>query len=66
MIEQYVKDGGGFFVWGGYLSFTGLSGKGFYKNTPIENLLPVNLMETDDRVEVPEGFLPRSLSENTN
>ena len=58
LLEQYVAEGGGFFMWGGYLSFTGLYGKGFYKRTPIEKLLPVNLMETDDRVEVPEGFLP--------
>jgi uncharacterized membrane protein len=59
LIEQYVKEGGGFLMWGGYLSFTGLFGKAFYKNTPIETILPVSLMQTDDRVEVPEGFLPR-------
>ena len=59
LIEQYVAEGGGFLMWGGYLSFTGLHGKAFYKNTPIERILPVNLMETDDRVEVPEGFLPK-------
>jgi uncharacterized membrane protein len=59
LIERYVAEGGGFLMWGGYLSFTGLHGKGFYKRTPIEKLLPVNLMETDDRVEVPEGFLPK-------
>ncbi|MFB0546229.1 MAG: glutamine amidotransferase [Anaerolineae bacterium] len=58
LLEQYVYEGGGFIMWGGYLSFTGLHGKGFYKRTPVEKLLPVNLMETDDRVEVPEGFLP--------
>lgn len=61
LIEQYVREGGGFIMWGGYLSFTGLHGYGFYKRTPIERLLPVTLMETDDRVEVPEGFLPRIL-----
>ncbi len=61
LIEQYVREGGGFIMWGGYLSFTGLHGYGFYKRTPIERLLPVELMETDDRVEVPEGFLPRIL-----
>jgi len=59
LIEQYVSMGGGFLMWGGYLSFTGLAGKGFYKNTPIEKILPVDLMQTDDRVEVPEGFLPK-------
>jgi uncharacterized membrane protein len=58
LIEQYVREGGGFLMWGGYLSYTGLRGKGFYKRTPVEKLLPVTLMETDDRVEVPEGFLP--------
>jgi uncharacterized membrane protein len=64
LIEQYVREGGGFIMWGGYLSFTGLHGKGFYKRTPIEKLLPVTLMETDDRVEVPEGFLPSIREKN--
>lgn len=61
LIEEFVSEGGGFLMWGGYLSFTGLYGKGFYKNTLIEKILPVNLMTTDDRVEVPEGFLPKIL-----
>jgi uncharacterized membrane protein len=61
LIEEFVSEGGGFLMWGGYLSFTGLYGKGFYKNTVIEKILPVNLMTTDDRVEVPEGFLPKIL-----
>ncbi len=65
LIEKYVEDGGGFLMWGGYLSFTGLFGKAFYKNTPIEKILPVNLMATDDRVEVPEGFLPK-ITENSH
>ena len=64
LLEQYVTEGGGFLMWGGYLSFTGLHGKAFYKRTPIEKLLPVNLMETDDRVEVPEGFLPAILEKD--
>ena len=61
LLEQYVAEGGGFLMWGGYLSFTGLHGKAFYKRTPVEKILPVDLMETDDRVEVPEGFLPAIL-----
>ncbi|MHB1346080.1 MAG: glutamine amidotransferase [Candidatus Humimicrobiaceae bacterium] len=59
LIEQFVEEGGGFLMWGGYLSFTGIGGKAFYKNTPIEKILPVTLSLTDDRVEVPEGFLPK-------
>ena len=61
LIEQYVREGGGFLMWGGYLSFSGMSGSGFYKDTPIEKLLPVTIMTRDDRREVPEGFLPRIL-----
>lgn len=64
VIRDYVRKGGGFLMWGGYLSFTGLAGKGFYKNTPIEEILPVNLLEYDDRVEVPEGFLPKIVEKN--
>jgi uncharacterized membrane protein len=64
LIEQYVAEGGGFIMWGGYLSFTGLYAKAFYKRTPIEKLLPVNLLDTDDRVEVPEGFLPMIVEKN--
>jgi uncharacterized membrane protein len=64
LLEQYVAEGGGFLMWGGYLSFTGFHGKAFYKRTPIEKLLPVDLMETDDRVEVPEGFLPAILEKD--
>ena len=39
LIEQYVEEGGGFLMWGGYLSFTGFHGKGFFKDTPIEKIL---------------------------
>jgi len=58
LIEQYVEEGGGFLMWGGYLCFTGFQGKGFYKDTPIEKILPVEMMDRDDRRETPEGFLP--------
>ena len=60
-LEKYVRSGGGFVMFGGYLSYTGLWGRGFYKRTPIEKLLPVNLMETDDRIECPEGVTPKIL-----
>ena len=44
LIEQYVAEGGGFLMWGGYLSFSGMSGSAFYKDTPIEKILPVTMM----------------------
>jgi uncharacterized membrane protein len=43
------------------MSFTGLNGKGFYKHTPVADVLPVELYETDDRRETPEGVLPKIL-----
>jgi len=64
IIKEYVNKGGGFLMWGGYMSFMGIHGYAFYKNTPIEEILPVNLMPTDDRVEVPEGFIPRIINKN--
>ena len=64
LIKQYVADGGGFLMWGGYLSFTGYHAKGYYKGTPIEDILPVSLLDMGDNVEVPEGFLPKILDED--
>lgn len=63
-LEKYVRNGGGFVMFGGYLSYTGLWGKGFYKNTPVEKMLPVDLMSTDDRIECPEGVTPKILEPN--
>src|SRR5690625_821457 len=55
LIKQYVEQGGGFSMIGGYMSFQGIDCKGRYKNTPIEEILPVELYEFDDRAEHPEG-----------
>ena len=63
-IERYVRNGKGFIMFGGYLSFTGIWGRGFYKRTPIERLLPVDLMETDDRIECPEGVTPKIIEKD--
>ena len=41
---------------GGYLSFQGINGSARFKNTPIEEILPVEILPYDDRIEVPEGF----------
>jgi len=58
LLHDYVQAGGGLMMIGGYLSFTGLSGKANYKGTPIESALPVTLLPYDDRVEMPQGFSP--------
>ena len=60
LIAQWVEQGGGFMMVGGYLSFQGISGTARYGRTPIETILPVTMREGDDRIEVPEGFQPQS------
>ncbi|HKL13749.1 MAG TPA: glutamine amidotransferase [Halanaerobiales bacterium] len=65
LIKEYVKKGGGFLMVGGYMSFQGIDGKGNYKNTPIEEILPVNMVGFDDRVEVPEGLNPKVIKEHS-
>lgn len=57
LIAEYVKEGGSLCMVGGYMSFMGIEGKAFYKDTVIEDVLPVNLLGRDDRVELPEGII---------
>lgn len=55
LLVQYVKSGKGLAMIGGYLSFSGIDGKARYQRTPLIEVLPVSLVEGDDRVEVPQG-----------
>jgi uncharacterized membrane protein len=57
-VEQYVREGGGLLMIGGYLSFAGIEGKARYHDTPVEAALPVTISSHDDRAERPEGVLP--------
>jgi uncharacterized membrane protein len=58
IIKNYVSTGGGLLMIGGYLSFTGIEAKANYKNTPIAEVLPVEMLDHDDRVELPQGCSP--------
>lgn len=55
LIADYVEGGGGLVMVGGYMSFTGIDGKARYKMSALANVLPVEMLDHDDRVEVPEG-----------
>ncbi len=55
LLEQYVREGGGFLMIGGYMSFSGIDGRAFYRGTAVEALLPVEMCAGDDRAELPEG-----------
>lgn len=56
LLKEYVNHGGAFGMIGGYLTFQGFEGKGKYRGTSIEEILPVNLEVGDDRVELPQGY----------
>ena len=57
-LKTYVENGGGLLMVGGYYSFQGINGGARYHGTPVEDVLPVDILPYDDRVEVPEGFTP--------
>ena len=57
-IRDYVANGGGLVMIGGYLTFQGIDAKGQYAGTAVEEALPVTLMHADDRVESPQGVQP--------
>jgi uncharacterized membrane protein len=58
-IKEFVERGGGLLMAGGYFSFQGIHGLGLWKGTPIEEVLPVEILPIfDDRVETPEGVKP--------
>jgi uncharacterized membrane protein len=58
LIHDFVMDGGGFLMVGGYLTFQGIQAKGNYKGTPVEDVLPVEFSASDDRCEQPQGVTP--------
>ena len=59
LLRDYVAAGGGLIMVGGYMTFQGIDAKARYAGTPVEAALPVTLLTQDDRVEVPEGAVPR-------
>ncbi|MGI9333955.1 MAG: glutamine amidotransferase [Gammaproteobacteria bacterium] len=56
LIRDYVLAGGGLIMVGGYYSFQGINGAARYRSSAVEQVLPVNILPYDDRVEIPEGF----------
>ena len=49
LIRDFVNDGGGLLMVGGYLTFQGIQAKGNYKGSPVEDVLPIELFPYDDR-----------------
>ncbi|MGV3577036.1 MAG: glutamine amidotransferase [Devosia sp.] len=57
-IRDYVANGGGLVMVGGYLTFQGIDAKAQYAGSPVEQALPVTIEKGDDRVEAPQGIEP--------
>jgi uncharacterized membrane protein len=59
LLREWTRAGGGLGMIGGYFSFQGIDGKARWRNTPVEDVLPVSCLAYDDRLEIPEGFSPK-------
>lgn len=55
LLREWVSQGGGLMMAGGYLSFQGFQAKANFHDTAVEEVLPVTILPYDDRVETPEG-----------
>lgn len=56
LVREFVRQGGGLVMIGGYMSFSGIDGRARFGMSPLAEVLPVTMLNHDDRVEVPEGF----------
>ena len=59
LLRDYVERGGGLIMVGGYYSFQGINGGARYRNTAVEQVLPISIHPYDDRLELPEGIVPQ-------
>jgi uncharacterized membrane protein len=59
LLKEYVENGGGLAMIGGWMSFAGIGNNAKYHETYIEDVLPVNIFPYDDRDECPEGVTPQ-------
>ena len=62
--RKYVEEGGSLCMIGGYMSFTGIDGTARYGQTEIADVLPVEMLDIDDRVEAPQGLVPELIEEH--
>jgi uncharacterized membrane protein len=59
LIRDYVIDGGALVMVGGYLTFSGVDAKGKWQDTAVQEVLPVIISSSDDRMEHCEGVSPK-------
>jgi uncharacterized membrane protein len=57
-VSEWTQRGGGLVMVGGYMSFQGLNQAARWRETPLAEVLPVEMLSQDDRVEAPQGVQP--------
>jgi len=58
LLREYVLNGGSLVMVGGYMTFSGIDAKGRWGTTAVADVLPVDLLDVDDRSENPQGVTP--------
>lgn len=56
LIKQWIKDGGGMMMLGGWLSFSGVQAKSGWGRSALKEALPVDCLLYEDLVESSAGF----------
>jgi len=64
LLKDYVNEGGALVMVGGYLTFSGVDAKGKWQDTAVQDVLPVEVLNVDDRMEHCEGVVPEVVSEH--
>lgn len=64
VIRDYVLDGGALLMVGGYLTFSGVDAKGKWHDTAVQEVLPVEVLTADDRMEHCDGVVPVIIKEH--
>lgn len=58
-LAAFTASGGGLVMIGGYMSFSGIDAKARWGRTALADVLPVRILDRDDRIEIPAGIDPR-------
>lgn len=64
LIRDYVLDGGALLMVGGYMTFAGIDGKGKWHDCAVQDVLPVEVLTIDDRMEHCDGVVPVIVKEH--
>lgn len=64
VIRDYVLDGGALLMVGGYLTFSGVDAKGKWHDSAVQEVLPVEVLTVDDRMEHCDGVTPVIVKEH--